>query len=261
MRISSLTLWSCLAALSLGCGSLGGGGSKGDSPSAHEELSGLSAALQTQLDETAAPINETDSIVQQLTELPKTLNLSSDDYKDFLIHSLRGEPKLPEGASEDAKKQLNAFSKTLAAYKTKLFATPDKSAALVKGVAGALVKVPVLVSKIEASAQVTQANPLATKKEKKRAKQRSKNAKALGAQTTGKVTAIQKEAQGLPSKAQGAISKFTAALKAAGVDNIDAVKGVGSDTVNDAKTAAKETVNTAEESVKGSVDSAKSVAE
>jgi hypothetical protein len=250
----------CVSLALVACGALGGGKGK-SSKSSYDELSGISADLQAQLDKTMAPVTETDSIIQRLTELPKTLGLSPDDYKDFVIYAIRGEIKAPEGASEEVKKQLTAFGKDLKTYKVKLFATPDEVLELTKNIGGTLVSVPALVGKIEAEAQLTKANPLSTKKEKAQADKRSKEAKGLGEQTTNKVKTIQTEAQSLPGKAKDAITKFTAALKSVGIDNFDLLKDVGSDIVKDAKDAAKQTVDTVKDSAKDSVDAAKSAVE
>ena len=260
MNLKTKLIIICVSLSLVACGALGGKkGSSGES--SFDKLSGLSADLQAQLDKTMAPITETDAVIQRLTDLPKTLNLSPDDYKDFVIYAIRGEIRAPEGASEDVKKQLTAFGKDLKTYKVKLFATPDEALELTKSIGGALLSVPTLVGKIEAEAQVTKANPLASKKEKAQADKRSKEAKTLGDQTTSKVQEIQKEAQSLPGKAKDAIAKFTGALKSVGIDNLDSLKDVGSDTAKDAKKAANQTVNTAKDAAKDSVDAAKSTVE
>jgi len=249
----------CLSVIFVACGALGGKGNK-NSKSAYDELSGISAELQAQLDKTMAPVTETDAIIQQFTELPKTLNLTPDDYKNFVIHAIRGEFKAPEGASDDVRNKLTAFGKDLKAYKEKLFATPDEAGALITTIGATLLNVPKLVTTIEANAQMVKANPLKSNKEKAAAAEKSKAAKALGEQTKTKVQEIQKAAQSLPGKAKDAIAKFTTALKGAGIDNLDALKNVGSDTVKDAKDAkdaAKQTVDTAQKSAQDSVEAAK----
>jgi hypothetical protein len=259
-----LLLISLIAALTLtACG--GASGSKSKGPSSYEQLSSISGELQGKLDETAAPVTQTDAMIARFTELPKTLKLSTEDYKEFVIYALRGEFKAPEGASEEVTKELTAFSQELKTYKEQLFATPDNATALASELAGALTKVPTLVTKIEGEAQVVKANPLASKAEKAKADKQSTEAKTLGAQTTDKVKEIQTKVTELPAQATSAIAKFTEALKAVGIDNLDAAKSAPSDVakgaVKDAKDAADQVVETAKDSAQDSVDAAKSVTE
>lgn len=144
MRMYTLLISTLVSVALVACGAAGTKG--GDSPSAHAQLTNISTDLQKKLDETAAPITETDALVNRFSELPKTLKLSSDDYKDFVIYALRGEVKLPEGASEEVKKELNTFAQDLKSYKDRITATPDNVTALIGEITTSLGKVPVLVT-------------------------------------------------------------------------------------------------------------------
>lgn len=263
MRIYTVLISAFISLALVACGAAGKSG--GDAPSAHTQLTTISADLQKKLDDAAAPITETDALINRFTELPKTLNLSADDYKDFVIYAIRGEIKLPEGASEEVTKELNGFAQELKAYNDRITATPDNVTALVEEIVASLGKVPVLVTQIEADAQVVKANPLASKQEKTDAAKRSSEAKGLGNDVTNKIKGIQTQAKDLPAKAAEALSKFTTALKNAGIDNLDTLKNTANnaagDAVKDAKDAGNQVVDTAKESAQDSVEAAKSAAE
>ncbi len=247
----------------LACGG-GKGGSSDKGPSAYEELSGLSTSLQNKLDETTAPINESDAIIQEFTELPKTLEMKTEDFKTFIISAIQGEMKVPEGTSAKAAGQLMAFGLKFTAFKDNLMATPDRSTELVKQIAVTLTKVPVLVTKVEASAKLTKNNPFASKKEKMEASKQSEGAKSMGDDTTKKVTEIQKTAQELPGKATASISKFLGALKGVGIDNLDSLTAapgqMAKESTDAVKSDAKEVVDTAKDSAEGTIDAAKDAA-
>lgn len=263
MRLHTLIITLLTSLALIACGGQGGKGGK--APSAYQELSSVSETLQNKLNETAAPITNTDAMITRFSELPKTLKLSADDYKEFVIYALRGEFKAPEGASAEVTKELTTFSKDLKAYKDSLMATPDNAQVLVAEIASSLVKVPTLVTKIEGEAQMVKANPLASKAEKAKASKQSSEAKALADKTTNDVKTIQEEAKTLPGNAKDAVAKFMSALKSVGIDNLDAAKSAPTDTVKgavkDAKEAGEQVVETAKDSAEASVEAAKSAAE
>lgn len=248
----SLSLFAC-------GGSQGGGAEKG--PSAYEELSGLSAALQTKLNETMAPINESEAILKEFAELPKTLQLSPSDYKSFIISALQGEMKVPEGAAAEVAGKLTTFGLKFKAFKESIMAAPDRCTELVTQIATTLPKVPLLVTQIETTAKVTKNNPFASSADKAEAAKQSEGAKAMGEETTNKVSEIQKTAQELPGKAQGAVMKFLGALKNVGIDSLDSLTktstSMAKETVDGVKSDVKQVVETAKDSAKGAVDAAK----
>ncbi len=263
MRAIFQTLPLLLISLALSaCGAGGGGGAA--EKSAFDELSGLTGTLQAQLDETAKPINETDSIVESFVQIPKDLSLSSDDYKEFVISAVSGEMTVPGGVDEKGKENLTAFSARLKMYVQAIEATPANTQALVAKLSEALVSVPVLVTKVEGQSQVTINNPLSSKANKEKAQKESAEAKALGDKVTGQINGIMEEAKGLPEKAKGALAKFAEALKGAGIDSFDALKAAPSktakDTVEGVKDGAEAVVETAKDSAEGSVEAAKDAA-
>jgi hypothetical protein len=255
-----------LLLLSFALSACGAGGKGGSSEqSAFEELSGLTAALQAQLDETAKPINETDSIVESFVQIPKDLSLSADDYKEFVISSVNGEMTVPGGVDEKGKETLTAFSARLKMYVQAIEATPANAEALGVKLGEALVSVPVLVTKVEGQSQLTINNPLASKAAKEKAKKESAEAKALGDQVTEQIKGIIEQAKALPQKAQEALPKFVEALKGAGIDSLEALKAapgkVAKDTVEGVKDGAAAVVETAKDSAEGSAEAAQDAAQ
>lgn len=253
----NLTIFLTLS-LSFSFFACGGASSKGGekSVSAYEELSGLSAALQAKIDETMAPITESDAIINDFTELPKTLALSTDDFKSFIISAVQGEIKAPEGMAAEASEKLIAFGERFVKFKEGLMATPDRATELVKELAVTLTKVPVLVTKIEAESKITQNNPFASAKDKAEAKKQSEGAKQMGEEVTTKVKEIQTTATGIPADAKNAIAKFTESLKSVGIDNLGALTSAPQDMAKEAVEGAKDVADTAVEGAKDSVNTA-----
>ena len=236
----------------------GGGQSKGDekSVSAYEELSGLSTALQTKLDETTAPITEVDALITEFTELPKALKLTTDDFKAFIISAVQGEMKAPEGASEEVASKLKAFGERFVSFKESLMATPDRAGELVVELTKTLPKVPVLVTKIEAESKITMNNPFASKKDKAEAEKQSQGAKSMGDEVIAKIKDIQTKAADLPKNAQDAVSKFVDGLKSVGINNLSELTATPGDVAKDAAQGAKDVADTAVEGAKEAADTA-----
>jgi hypothetical protein len=213
------TLFTLLLSFSFfACGGASKGGEK--SVSAYEELSGLSAALQAQVDETMAPVIQADAIITEFTELPKTLKLTPADFKSFIVNAAQGEIKAPEGMGAEVAGKLTAFGDRFVKFKEGLVAAPERVVELAKVLAESIVKVPVLVGKIEVEAQMTLKNPFASKADKAKAKKESEGAKKMGEEIIAKIKDIQTKVKELPSKATGALSKFTQSLASIGISNL-----------------------------------------
>jgi hypothetical protein len=245
MRILALTF---ITAFLIGCGAGGSGG--GSEPSDFEKLSSLEANLQAEFDKLEAPINQVDAIATRLAEMPTKFKLKAEDYKDFIVSIFGSEGmKVPGGLDAAAATELKAFGTDFKAFKEQLMATPDNVTSLVTTLATTIVEVPALIIKIEGSAALTQANPMASAKSKADAAKRSADAKGLGDKVIASVKGLQGKVTGLPARATAAIGKFTEGLKSVGIDNLSALTSapakIGSDAVKDAKDAAKDVADSA----------------
>lgn len=257
MRVVFQTLPLLLLSFALtACGAGGKGGSS--EPSSFDKLSGITAELQAQLQETARPISDTDAILTTFAQLPKDLALSTEDYKQFVISAINGEMIVPGGVDEKAKAGLVDFAGKFKTYVLTIKATPDNAQALVIKITEALTTVPVLVGKVEGEAQLTINNPLASKSAKDKAQKESTEVKALGDKVTGEVQAILEQAKALPAQTAEALGKFVEALKGAGINSVDELMAapgqVAQETVEGAKDGAEKVVETTKDSAAGAAN-------
>jgi len=252
MRLLLQTLPLLLLSFALSaCGAAGKGGAK---KSAFDELNGLGAELQAQLDETAKPVTQAAALLETFANLPKELSLSPEDYKQFVLNAVRGQLTVPGALDEKGKARLQAFADELKAYVLALSATPANAQALVAKIAEVLVKIPVLVTEVGAQAQLVIRNPLESADAKSKAQEQAETAKQLGESVKAQVEGILEQAKALPEQAKGAVDKFTENLKAAGIDSFDALLAtpgkVADDTAKDVKEGVKEVTGTAVDSAK-----------
>ena len=186
-----------------------------------------------------SPITESDAIITEFAELPKALKLKTEDFKNFIISAAQGEITAPAGASAEVAAKLATFGKRFVSLKEGLESAPDRALELGKELAAALVKVPVLVTKVESQATITKNNPFASAADKAKATRESAGVKAMGEKITTKIKGIQTQVMSIPGKATSALGKFAAALKNVGIANLSSLKRAPKVMVNDAAKGVK----------------------
>jgi hypothetical protein len=238
MRLRQMPL---VIAACVGLAACGGAKSKGgaDNRSSYEQLQAMPTDLDKSIDAVMAPINQVDTVSTTLGELPTKYKLQPDEVKELVRCSLVGEPiKLPAALDDAGKQELQKFLTDLGNFKTQLANTPNAASDLAKTVAEDLVQIPTLVGKVSAESATVQANPLASKADKDKAKAEADGAKQMQEQVTSKVQESQGKIAGLPAQATGAVAKFIDALKKVGIDNADSIMSAGQSVKTDAQKGA-----------------------
>lgn len=192
------------------------GGSKskkdggGDKP-AIDQLKAIPGELDAETQKVMSPINSVDEMLKGLAELPEKAKLSKEDFSALIADSLAGKPfKAPGGMDAKAAGEVESFLGNLTAFKDGLFNAPDNAAGLIKAVAMASAKVPVLAGKVKAESKVTANNPFASKKEKAAAKTADGEVDTVQADVLKQIDGTKKQVTELPGRATAAIAKFVA---------------------------------------------------
>jgi hypothetical protein len=120
-----------------------------------DQLKGLSVDLQGQLDALMSPINEIDALVEQITSMPKRLNVNAKDLMAMCKVSLDGgQVQLSAEMNADAmvKAEVEGVLAKLKGIADGLKAIPQNTQALAAKAAAALVQVPALGAQVTGSA-------------------------------------------------------------------------------------------------------------
>jgi prefoldin subunit 5 len=213
----------CLATALAACG--GGNAEDPKTPAAKasieltpmEELKAIPADLNAEVASLTKPIDDVQSIVDELGALPKKHGLTAADVMGLAKGTFENgkvEVSLKGDVSAAAKADVEATLKKLSATVTALKATPEKVTSLTTKVAAATAKVPVLASKVTASATATVSNPFGNADAKAKAKAEMDSVQKVQADVTKSVSDIQGKLTGIPAMATTALAKLTASFAA-----------------------------------------------
>ncbi len=185
--------------------------------SSMDELKSIPADLDAEVKSLTKPIDDTQTIIDKLTSMPKRYGMSAGSVMGMAKGSLDGgkvDVKLDASVGAEAKAELEASLKQLGEIVVALKATPDKIAGLTKKLATITAKVPVLATKISTGASATMSNPFGSADGKAKAKADLDGLEKVKLDVNKSVADTQQKLTGIPALATGALGKLTAAFTA-----------------------------------------------
>lgn len=182
-----------------------------------EELKAIPQDLDADVKALTKPVDEVQSILDDLQALPKKYKLTKAQLMGMakasfdngkVEMSLDGSAKL----TDEAKAEIEGVLKRLVAVVADLKATPDKVAALTKKAVAVTARVPVLATKVTASATATVSNPFAGAESKAKAQAEIDSVQKIQADVSKSVSDVQAKVTGIPEMATKALAKITATI-------------------------------------------------
>lgn len=207
-----------------GCG---GGAASGEDPKAPtakasldlspiDELRAIPDELNAELSSITQPIDDVQSIIDDITNLPKKYGITAADALGMAkttLDSGKVEVNLSaDSITAEARAEIESILNRLNGVVVSLKATPDKVTSLSTKTMAATAKVPVLASKISASASLAASNPFASAESKAQAKADILAVAKAQADVRKSVQDVQAKVMGVPSMATNALAKLTAAF-------------------------------------------------
>ena len=182
-----------------------------------DELKAIPDDLNASVAEIMQPIDDSQSVIDQITSLPKRYNLNAKDVMGMAQASFTsGQVTVNFDASaqvaDDAKAEVTKVMTKLTRIVTGLKATPDKVAALTQKLVTVTAKVPVLATRVTSEATITTSNPLASADAKAKAQANIDGVKDIQATVKKSISDTQAKITGIPAMATGALGKLTAAF-------------------------------------------------
>ena len=216
-----------LVSLVLGVSVLGVacGGSSDSKPAASakadvtplQELQGIPKELNDGVADLTKPIDDTQSVIDQIGALPKKYGFTAGDMAAMCKATINDgtvDVKVNGNVSDDAKAEIKAALEKLKGVVAGLKATPTKVAALTKTAVADTAKVPVLATRVTTEATATSANPFGSADSKAKAKADLDSVKQVQADVNKSITDVQAKITGIPAMATDALAKLTASLTA-----------------------------------------------
>jgi hypothetical protein len=182
-----------------------------------DELKAIPEDLDASVKDIMKPIDDTQSVIDQVTSLPKRYKLNVKDVMAMAQASAKdGTVNVNFDAkatvTEDAKAEVTAALTKVTDIVSGLKATPDKVAALGQKLATVSAKVPVLATRVTSEATVTVSNPLASADSKAKAQANIDGVKQIQATVQASIQDTQGKISGIPAMATTALGKITAAF-------------------------------------------------
>jgi hypothetical protein len=187
--------------------------------SSMDQLRGLAAGLEGQLNALMAPINEVDTMVTYVAEMPGRLGIDAGSLLSSAKATMdSGQISLSADLTSDAavRAEIENVFLRLRWIVDGLKALPDNAQALAVKVGEALVKVPVLASKVTAEANVKAANPFAKPEVKAQAQADLQSLAQVQTDVRSSIQQVQQQIAGLPGLATQALAKLTASFAGGG---------------------------------------------
>lgn len=158
------------------------------------------------------------SVLDDLAKLPQKHGLKATDIASMAkatFDSGKVSVTLDADVGAEAKADVEASLTKLAEAVTALKSTPDRVAALTKKTAAATARVPILASKITASATATVSNPFGDAAGKAKAQADLDGVKQVQADVMKSVSEVQTKIVELPKLATNALAKLSASFSGA----------------------------------------------
>lgn len=257
MRFVSLAVVLVASVGLVACG--GGGKSKSDGSAkkgdAFTQLQAIPGEIDAELQSVTAPIDQVDAMLAQMKTLPQQLNVSEGEFSEIINTALTSQAiAIPDSVQGKQREELTAFIENFSTFRGNLFATPDRAQQMISSLAATTTRIPALATTASADAATTLVNPLASKKDKDKAKQRQEDVKRLQTEAQQAVTDAQTKVGGVPARATEATVKLIAGAGEMGVTE-NALRAVKKP-VDDAKEGVETTVDTAREGAEDTVEHA-----
>lgn len=220
MKSLRILLLAVAAASTITVTGCGGGKAKGDASapekSAIDELKGIPAELDAEVQKLMAPIDGLQAMMDQFSNLPKKLGLNSKDFLALVKGTLDGTAQVANApvANLDAaaKAELDTFLAQVKQFKEDLSAVPERVASLTATCTALTGKVTMLATQVTTEASVVAANPFAAADAKKKAQDDAAAVAGIQQDVANRISATQQKITGIPGMATEALAKFTAAL-------------------------------------------------
>lgn len=185
-----------------------------------EELKAIPDDLNAAVQDIMKPIDDTQSVIDQVTSLPKRYKLNAKDVMGMASASVQsGQVNVNFDAkatiTEDAKAEVTTALTKLTDIVVGLKATPDKVAALGKKLATVTAKVPVLATRVSSESTLTISNPMASADAKAKAQANIDGVKQIQGTVQASIKDTQAKVSGIPAMATTALGKITAAFAGA----------------------------------------------
>ena len=183
--------------------------------SATDQLKALSVDLQAGMDALMQPINDTESLVNDITNLPAKLNLNATTLMSMAKATLdSGTVSISADLNLDAnaKAEVEATLNKLKGIVQGLKAVPDRVQGLAAKATAALAQVPVLTAQVTTSAQATMANPFASAESKTQAQAELNGVAQIQTDVNAQIQNIQKNIAEIPTLAASALAKLAASF-------------------------------------------------
>ncbi len=185
-----------------------------------EELKAIPDELNASVQDIMKPIDDTQSVIDQVTSLPKRYKLNAKDVMGMASASVQsGTVNVNFDAkatiTDDAKAEVTTAITKLTDIVVGLKATPDKIAALGKKLAKATAKLPVLSTRVTSESTLTLSNPMAGADAKAKAKANIDGVKQIQGTVQASIKDTQAKISGIPAMATTALGKITAAFAGA----------------------------------------------
>ena len=180
-----------------------------------DELKNIPKELDAEMANVTKPIDEVQKIVDDIGALPQKHGLTKSELVGMAKASFdngKVAVSFKADVAAEAKAEVEALLKRIVAVTADLKATPDKVAALTKKTATAIAKVPVLATKVSASATATVSNPFGDAAGKAKAQADLDSVKKVQEDVSKSVSDIQGKITGIPEMATKALAKLTASF-------------------------------------------------
>jgi hypothetical protein len=218
--------WGCAVALSLGLVACAGSqaGEEGTTPDGAEvdpmdELKGIQAQLQSDMDALTEPIDRAGELPAKLNALTAELSIDPAKLTGMFSAKLSGtsvevdlSADVAAEAAADAQAKVEALLTELDEIVASLKATPDKVTALGETAISAVAKVTTLGTKITTSAQVALSSPFAKAEAKAKAQVDIDGVAQIKGDIDAQIEQCKSMGTELPVKATEALASLTAAF-------------------------------------------------
>lgn len=180
-----------------------------------QELQGLSINLQAGVDALMSPINETQLLIDHITQMPARLGIDARSLMAMCSTTLNsGQIAFDASISPDAaiQAEIHGVLERLSFIVAGLQAIPQNVQALGQAAVEATAKVPLLATQVSTSANVTLANPFAKPEAKAQAQADMNAVNQVQAEVQMKISEVQSTIMGIPAMATEALAKFARAF-------------------------------------------------
>jgi hypothetical protein len=180
-----------------------------------EELKGIPAAIQAEVDMVLQPITDVDVVIDKVTTMPERLGVDPKGLRAMASASLKdGTIAVNIDIAADAKAEIEGVLQTIKGIGVGLKETPQRAATATKNIVAQGAKAAALVAKLTAKYQAKLSSPFTKDEEKLKIQADLDMIVKLDADIKTTVGEAKSTVMSLPSKGTEALAKITAAFTA-----------------------------------------------